>query len=97
MAKIAIVATINTVAGKRDEYLEHLLAHGQRCKANEPGTLKFEIVVPHNEVDTIMLYEVYADKAALDAHLSGTSMQQMKRDSAGLQAGLKGTLCDLYE
>ena len=60
MAKFAIVATVKTVPGKRDEYLKHLKAHAQRCLATEPGTLKFEILVPQKEADTIMLYEVYA-------------------------------------
>ena len=47
MSKLAIVATIKTVPGKRDEYLTFLKAHGKRCLASEPGTLQFEIMVPH--------------------------------------------------
>jgi autoinducer 2-degrading protein len=68
VAKFAIVATIKTVPGKRDEYLKHLKAHGQRCLETEPGTLKFEILVPHEEADTIMLYEVYTSPEAFTAH-----------------------------
>lgn len=97
MAKLAIVATIKTAAGKRDEYLKHLNAHAQRCRATEPGTLTFNILVPHDEADTVMLYEVYASKEALDAHLAGPSMQQIKREAAGLQTGLSGVRCDLAE
>jgi quinol monooxygenase YgiN len=51
MGKLALVATIKTVPGKRDEYLNHLRAHSQRYLA-EPGTLKFEIMVPHDAADT---------------------------------------------
>jgi hypothetical protein len=40
MAKLAIVATIKTAPGKRHEYLKHLKAHGERCLATEPGTLR---------------------------------------------------------
>jgi hypothetical protein len=50
MGKLALVATIKTVPGKRDEYLKHLKAHAQRCLATEPGTLKFEILVPLHAV-----------------------------------------------
>lgn len=39
--------------GKRDEYLKHLHAHAERCRASEPGTLQFDILVPHSEVDTV--------------------------------------------
>jgi hypothetical protein len=30
MGKLAVSATIKTVAGKRDKYLKHLKAHSQR-------------------------------------------------------------------
>lgn len=91
MAKFAIVATIKTTPGKRDEYLKHLKAHAQRCLATEPGTLKFEILVPQKEADTVMLYE------AFEAHWTGPSMQQAKRESTGLQVSLSGVRCDFVE
>ena len=55
MGKLAVVATIKTAAGKRDEYLKRLKAHSQRYLATETGTLKFEIIVPHDQADTVML------------------------------------------
>jgi quinol monooxygenase YgiN len=97
MAKLAIVATIKTVEGKRDEYLKHLQAHAKRCLEGEPGTLKFEIMLPHNDANAVMLYEVYESQEAFDAHWNGTSMQQIRKDAAGLQASLTGTRCALVE
>ena len=97
MAKFAIVATIKSTPGKRDEYLKHLKAHAQRCLANEPGTLKFEILVPKEEADALMLYEVYASPEAFQAHWTGPSMQQAKQDVAGLQVSLSGVRCDIVE
>ena len=97
MAKLAIVATLKTAPGKRDEYLPHLKAHGERCRATEPGTLKFEIMLPHEEPDTILLYELYASPEAFDAHWNGASMQKIRAESQGLMIGLKGTRCDLVE
>ena len=97
MTKLAIVATIKTVPGKRDEYLKHLKAHGERCLASEPGTLKFEILVPKEEADTLMLYEVYASPEAFQAHWTGPSIQQARQDTTGLQISLSGVRCDLVE
>ena len=97
MAKFAIVATIKTAPGKRDEYLKHLRAHGERCRATEPGTLQFDILVPHEQADTVMLYELYASKEAFDVHWNGPSIQQIRRDAAGLQVSLTGVRCDLAE
>jgi quinol monooxygenase YgiN len=97
MPKLAIVATIKTAPGKRDEYLKHLRAHAERCRATEPGTLQFEILVPQKEEDTLMLYEVYASPEAFQTHWEGQSMKQVRRDSEGLQLSLSGVRCDLVE
>jgi quinol monooxygenase YgiN len=79
MAKLAIIATIKTAQGKRDEYLTHLAAHRARCLAKEPTTLQFEMLLPHEEPDTVMLYELYASKDAFDAHRNGESVQPVRR------------------
>jgi quinol monooxygenase YgiN len=97
MSKLAIVATINTVPGKRDQYLTFLGAHGKRCLATEPGTLQFDIRVPHEEADTVMVYEVYASPEAFQTHWNGTSIQQMRQEVAELQASIKGVRCNLAE
>jgi quinol monooxygenase YgiN len=65
--------------------------------ATETGTLKFEILVPQKEDDTIMLYEVYASPEAFEAHWTGPSMQQAKQDTTGLQVSLSGVRCDFVE
>ena len=97
MAKFAIVATIKTVPGKRDEYLKHLKAHGERCLATEPGTLKFDILVPQaqEQSDTVMLYEVYETPEAFQRHWTGPSIQQLKQEAGSLQASLSGVRCNL--
>jgi quinol monooxygenase YgiN len=97
MSKYAIVATIKTAPGKRDEYLKHLKAHAKRCLDGEPGTLRFDIMLPHEQADTIMLYELYASKEAFDAHWNGASIQQTRKDTAGLSLGMTGIRCDLAE
>lgn len=97
MSKLAIVATIKTVPGKRDEYLKHLKAHGARCLAAEPGTLTFDIMVPKEQADTLLLYEVYESPEAFQTHWNGASIQQIRKDTAGLQLSITGIRCDLVE
>jgi quinol monooxygenase YgiN len=97
MSDLVIVATIKTVPGKRDHYVKELVAHGERCRKTEPGTLKFEVLVPHDSDDTVMLYEVYTDEAAFKAHMAGESIEIVKRNTAGMQIGLSGTLCTRAE
>ena len=95
MPKLAIVATIKTVPGGREQYLQHLQAHARRCRATEPGTLQFEILLPHNEPDTILLYEVYESDEAFQAHWNGPSLQQIRKDAGHLQASLTGVRCTI--
>jgi quinol monooxygenase YgiN len=97
MSKLAIVATINTVPGKREEYLTFLKAHRKRCLAIEPGTLQFEILVPQEEADTVMVYEMYASPEAFETHWNGPSNQQMQQEAAGLRVSVKGVRCNLVE
>jgi quinol monooxygenase YgiN len=97
MSKFAIVATIKTVFGKQDDYLAFLKAHGKRCLATEPGTLQFDILVPQEEADTILLYELYASPEAFQTHWNGTSIQQMRQEAAGLQLSITGVRCNLVE
>jgi quinol monooxygenase YgiN len=97
MAKLAIVATIKTVPGRREEYLKYLKAHAQRCLATEPGTLKFDILVPQEETDTVMLYEIYASPEAFEAHWNGTSKQQAERHFRGLRVSASGVRCDIAD
>ena len=93
MTKLAVIATIEVTPGSRDTYLEQLMAHRRRSLEGEPGTLVFDILVPHDKPDEIMLYEVYADQAAFDAHRTGASMAEIARNTKGLLVSLTGLPC----
>jgi quinol monooxygenase YgiN len=94
MGKLAIVATIKTVPGKREEYLKHLKAHAQRCLATEPGTLKFDVLVPLDEADTVMLYEVYASPDAVEARWNGPSKWQAERSRSRDRRWYRSRQCE---
>jgi quinol monooxygenase YgiN len=79
------VATIKTVPGKREEYLKHLKAR---------PTL---ILVPQEQADTVMLYEVHASREAFKAHWTGPSKQQANRDWEDLKVSASGVRCDVGE
>ena len=97
MAKLAIVATIKVAAEQRSEYLKHLRAHAERCLATEPGTQRFDVLLPQKEADSIMLYELYESLEAFQAHWNGASMKQARADTAGIQSTMSGVRCDLLE
>ena len=93
MPKLAIIATIEIVPGRMDEYLPLLMAHRARCLKDEPGTLQFEVFRPRDDDAKIMLYELYRDDAAFDAHWNGPSMARVREEVAGMGIKMSGTRC----
>lgn len=97
MPKLAIVATIEVVPGRMDEYLPLMMAHRARCLKDEPGTLQFEVLRPGDDSSKLMLFEVYRDDAAFEAHLKGASMATLREASAGMRQNMSGTRCAVLE
>jgi quinol monooxygenase YgiN len=73
MAKLAIVGTIEVAPGQLDQLLPLLMAHRARCLKDEPGTLQFEVLAPHEDNTKVLLYDVYKDGDAFNVHRSGPS------------------------
>ncbi len=80
MSKLAVVGTVVTKPGARDEVLRAALAHRERCLTNESGTLAFEALVPKDDSTTLLFYELYADADSFAAHANGESMAQLVSD-----------------
>ena len=98
MAKLAIMGTIEVAPGRRDQLLPLLMAHKARCLKDEPGiTLQFEILLPHDDDTKVLLYEVYRDDAAFDAHRNGPSIVRFREDTAGMIVKLSVTRCAVLD
>ena len=81
MSKIALVVTAEFEPELKGEILQALLAHRERCLRDEPGTLQFEVLVPINEPGKLLLFEIYADEAALVAHSEGASIAKYRAET----------------
>lgn len=94
MSKFAVVATYDIAPELIDSFLPFLFAHRDRCLATEPGTLRFDVL---RAGTTLMLYEVYADEAAFEAHRNGASVAQMRHDAAAVKRDLSFIKCELLD
>lgn len=86
MPKVAIVAKLTAVDGKREE-LASVLEKMFPTVEQEEGT---EVYAMHNDLkdpDTIWFYELYADNDAFGAHGSSDAMKEMFGALGGLLAG----------
>jgi quinol monooxygenase YgiN len=97
MAKLAIIATIEIVPGRRAEVVPLLMAHRERSLNGEPGTLEFEVLLPHDEDNKVLLYELYKDTAAFEEHRNAASIPRFREESSGMVAKISGARCALSE
>lgn len=92
MGKFAVVATYEIAPDRIDVFLPHLRAHRERCLRDEPGTLQFDILRPGNN---LMLYEVYRDEAAFEAHRNGASVARFREETAAIKRELTFVTCSV--
>lgn len=59
----------------------------------EPGTMKFEIMVPREDEDKVMVYEVYRDDEAFEVHRNGPTIARWREEMAGMVEALHVTKC----
>jgi len=63
----ALVVTIDIKPGQKDALLA-TLDDARGSVRNEPGCVRFDVIQDEHSENRIYLYEVYADRAAFDAH-----------------------------
>ena len=94
MSKFAVVATYEIAQDKIAAFLPLLFAHRERCLKDEPGTLRFDVLRPEKN---LMLYEVYEDEAAFQAHRNGASVARFREEAAAIDRKLTFISCSLLE
>ncbi len=94
MGQFAVVASYEIASDKIDTFLPFLLAHRDRCLRDEPGTLRFDVLRPEKN---LMLYEVYADEAAFQAHRNGASVARFRAETEAIDRTLTFVPCSVLE
>jgi (4S)-4-hydroxy-5-phosphonooxypentane-2,3-dione isomerase len=93
MPKLALIATFDVTAGRRDQLLAALKAHGARCMNDEPGTLQFQVLLPREDDAKLFVYEVYRDDDAFEVHRNAASIAQFRKEAAGVYGTIHVTRC----
>lgn len=94
MTKFAVVATYEIAPAQIEAFLPLLAAHRERCLRDEPGTLRFDILRPDRN---LMLYEVYEDEAAFQAHRNGASLARFLKEAEHVERKLSFVKCSLLD
>jgi quinol monooxygenase YgiN len=98
MSKIALVVEFEVRPGCHAALLALMRAHAAACLADEPGLERFdvlEVMDPDGQPDParLMLYEVFADQAARQAHWGKPRHEATKAAFAPLILGRSSRLC----
>lgn len=66
---LVIIAEFEVKPGKLEEFLELAEVDARHSVADEPGCRQFTVTVDREPPDRVVLFEVYDDDAAFDAHV----------------------------
>ncbi len=66
--KFIVIAEFYLKPGSMDKFLALALEDSAKSVANEEGCLGFDVLVPQNKQDTVVLYETYKSKEAFEVH-----------------------------
>ncbi len=76
MSTLVLLVELTLNVGQKDAFLAPAREHRTNVLKNEPGCKGFELLAPTDGSDTIFLYEVYADQAAIDHHMNTPYMKE---------------------
>jgi len=84
MSGFVIVVDFKIRPGEMQSFRRLIDANARASVAHEPGCRRFDVLAHRKDADRILLYEIYDDRAAFDAHLKAPHFAVFDRDSAAL-------------
>jgi autoinducer 2-degrading protein len=71
-----VLVQFDVPPAKREDFVAAGLFDAQGSLANEPGTLRFEVIRDENNPNRFYLDEVYASRAAFEAHCQDATIKR---------------------
>ena len=81
-----IVVDFRIKPGRMAEFRKLMDANARASVQDEPGCSRFDVCAHRKDADRILLYEIYDDRAAFDAHLKTPHFAVFNEQSAPLVA-----------
>ncbi len=91
----AIFVDFHLKPGVRTQFRRLSDENADASVRTEPGCLQFDVIEPEGEADRVMLYEIYSDRAAFDAHLKTGHFRIFAEASESLFLQKTVKRCDL--
>ncbi|MGN8157378.1 putative quinol monooxygenase [Salinisphaera sp. RV14] len=81
-----VIAEFTVKPEQREAFLDHAHEDARQSLTNEPGCHQFDVLVPEDGGNVVVLHEAYTDRAAFDAHRRMPHYQPFKDSTAPLLA-----------
>jgi quinol monooxygenase YgiN len=69
MSRFLITVDFQLHPGALREFLPLMVENANKSRDLEPGCERFDVLIPKDCADRVLLYEIYTDKAAFGEHL----------------------------
>ena len=81
--------------GTEKQFRALIDANADASVRDEPGCLQFDVLEPEGEAGRVLLYEIYRDRAAFEAHLKTGHFRIFNDASADMILRKNVARCDL--
>jgi (4S)-4-hydroxy-5-phosphonooxypentane-2,3-dione isomerase len=79
-----IIVDFRLKPGQAPAFRKLIEANARASCANEPGCQRFDVLEPASEPDRVVLYEIYDDRQAFDAHCRSEHFALFDKASASM-------------
>jgi quinol monooxygenase YgiN len=93
MSKIAIVVEFQVKPGCMEDFLSVIRDHAAGTLQEEDGCLQFDVLLPKEGGDHVLLYEAYRDDAAFEVHGQSARLARTRSSYADMIEKRTITLC----
>ena len=80
----AIIVDFTLKPGSMETFRRLIDSNARDSCRNEPGCRQFDVLIPENDADRVVLYEIYDSRQAFDEHLGTEHFHRFDRESASL-------------
>lgn len=95
MADYVIIVDFRLKPNNRPRFRRLVDANAVASLGSEPGCRRFDVLEPKGEADRLVLYEIYDDRAAFEAHLRTPHFAAFEAGTAAMVAVKTVTEFDL--
>jgi quinol monooxygenase YgiN len=95
MSGFVIVVDFRIKPGRMADFRRLIDDNARASVRDEPGCSRFDVCADRKDPNRILLYEIYDDRAAFDAHLKTPHFASFNAASAALVAEKTVIECDL--